>query len=178
MGQRKVEKCRNPGIFCRHAGTYCLNLTISDFFYFLFFPWNMANVDRFFHPKTKSFVEAALGFFLVTKWAKFAPKKNCCHQVELCSALLFLISYIWRLIYPTNTGDFIISSDSSCNKPRKGEAVMLVRPFLTICSSLTVSTSFSNERVTFCFLWEGVFCGVLLRDEGVEFFGCRNGSFD
>jgi hypothetical protein len=28
------------------------------------------------------------------------------------------------------------------------------------------------------FSWEGVFCGVLLRDEGVEFFGCRNGSFD
>jgi hypothetical protein len=59
----------------------------------------MANVvGQFFHPKTKSFVEAALGLFFghqVTKNLhpkKFAPTKWS--SALLCSALLFLILYM------------------------------------------------------------------------------------
>ncbi len=150
-------------------------------FYFIFpLKWQMWWAS-FSTQKQNPLLKLHWVCFLVTKWQKICTQKNLLlpSGALLCSALLCSFSsYIWRLIYPPNTGDFIISSDSSCNKPRKGGAVMLVRPFLTICSSLTVSTSFSNERVTFCFCGKEFFCGVLLRDEGVEFFGCRNGSFD
>jgi hypothetical protein len=30
--ERKVEKIRNPAMFWQPAGTYCLNMAISDFF--------------------------------------------------------------------------------------------------------------------------------------------------
>ncbi len=50
----------------------------------------MANVGQFFHPKTKSFVEAALGLFLVTKWQKICTQKIFA-ATKWSSALLFLI---------------------------------------------------------------------------------------
>jgi hypothetical protein len=65
------------------------------FYFILFFPSNMANVGQFFHPKTKSFVEAALGLFFghqVTK--NLHPKKFAATKWSsalLCSALSHLI---------------------------------------------------------------------------------------
>jgi hypothetical protein len=53
----------------------------------------MANVDQFSHPKTKSFVEAALAFVFGHQVTKNSHQKTFA-ATKWSSALLFLISYM------------------------------------------------------------------------------------
>jgi len=85
---------KSCAIFWQPAGSYCLNMAISEFV-----PWNLTTLMLFFH---KFFSRMSpTGFFWVTKWRNFTSKNNNagysrfvrwkCFKAVLHSSLIFLI---------------------------------------------------------------------------------------
>jgi hypothetical protein len=68
--ERKAENFKNPAIFLWPAGTYCLNMAISEFF-----PWKSGNFG------TKILCMSCTGLFFLGQVAKVQKKKNCITKV-------------------------------------------------------------------------------------------------
>jgi len=69
--ERRVENFRNQAIFCQRAGTYCLNVAISENF-----PSKSGNFEPFFPEKVLCVINESHGVFFLSQGCEILPPQK------------------------------------------------------------------------------------------------------
>ncbi len=96
--ERKVEKFKNPAIFWWPAGTYCLNMAISD--------KNSQNLATLMHfPHNKNPLYESHLIIMVVKWWKFHPKlMHAWYRRKAIAKRMNIPLLVWKGLEYSNTG--------------------------------------------------------------------------